>query len=87
MDAHRNSFVAVFQGRSIECDSLEDADALKTASDLIAVDAPPDLGPRQIDRLAEVLQRYNLHAAAYRLSHLAGRVRAMQCLLTSRVAF
>jgi hypothetical protein len=71
-------FVVAFQGVSIECQSLDDAVAVKAASDLVAEGAPTDMTASQLDRLADILRQYSLHAAAHNLGDVARRLRALE---------
>ena len=48
----RDVFVAMFKGRSIVCDSVDDAVAVKTADEILAKLTEHEYTPRKLERLA-----------------------------------
>jgi hypothetical protein len=75
-----DTFVVAFQGRLVECFSLEDAIAIKTAGDILADFTTPDASAAELSRLSVTLQRYDLADAAHQLAHHAARIRAREFL-------
>jgi hypothetical protein len=77
-------FVVRFHHVLVECSSLDDAVAVKSAATLID-DAPPyDVPAEKLERLAGVLDRYDLGNAAEQLRRMASRNRAVEFLIRSR---
>ena len=71
-------FLVPLNGRSVECTSIEDAIAIKTADDLLRDgDA---CTPSELHRLAGILTRYGCRPEAEKLSSRASRIRAAQFL-------
>jgi len=58
-------FSIMLNGQAVECGSLEDAVAVKTAADILCGADPTRYLPEQLRRLADVLLHYGQgHAAA-----------------------
>jgi len=67
----RDCFSVNFLGRTVDCDSLSDAVAVKTANDILIGDDPTPYRPDQLMSIASVLERYGCLAAADVLAHWA----------------
>jgi hypothetical protein len=81
MDADGDVFIAHLRGRLVNCISIDDAVAVKTAEALLRNgDAAT---PSELQRLAGILTRYDCHEEAQELSHQASRLRAAQFLKDS----
>lgn len=76
-----DSFIVAFQGALVECQSLEDAIAVKTAHGILADRTEYDFAPRELDRLAEVLIDYKLAEAGETLIRMGAKLRAAQFLV------
>jgi hypothetical protein len=57
-------FSIMLNGQAVECGSLEDAVAVKTAADILHGDDPTPYLPVQLERLAAVLVRYGQRRTA-----------------------
>lgn len=57
-------FLAPLQGRLVECISIEDAVAIKTANGIIGNSESRRFSPFALDRLVVVLRRYGCDTAA-----------------------
>jgi hypothetical protein len=75
-DQSHDLFVVNLGGALIYCESLDDAVAVRTANDVLSLHTESDYTPRELDRLAGVLNRYGHDAEAETLSHLSGQQRA-----------
>jgi len=67
----RDCFSVTFLGRTVHCDSLSDAVAVKTANDILIGDDSTPYRPDQLVSMASVLERYGCRAAADVLAHWA----------------
>jgi hypothetical protein len=76
-----HAFGANLQGCVVACATAEDAVALRRA-DAVLRDREV-CPPAELERLAEVLTRYDQHRLAESLSHRAVRQRAAEYLLNS----
>jgi hypothetical protein len=78
MESNADVFLAPLQGKRVECSSIEDAVAVKTADALLRNgDA---CTTTELRRLSCILAKYNCHEAAERLSQMAARQRAAEYL-------
>jgi len=59
-------------GHVVECATLEDAVAVKSADDILRGDDPTPYRPEQLQRLADVLVRYGHRQAASTLIERTG---------------
>jgi len=59
-------------GHVVECATLEDAVAVKSADDILRGDDPTPYRPEQLQRLADVLMRYGHRQAASTLVERTG---------------
>jgi hypothetical protein len=85
MEANGDTFLVGLQGRLVECRSLKDAVAVKTAEDLLRDRWSST--PSELHRLADVLTRCGCQDEAELLTHRASRLRAAGFLtLTAGVA-
>jgi hypothetical protein len=78
-----DSFLVGFEGRLIECFSLEDAIAVKSAQRALLEDTECDAKPGQLERWAKVMERYDALEAAGQLLQLSQKLRATQFLIAS----
>jgi hypothetical protein len=76
-----DTFRVAFRGSTVECSSMADAVAFKTADAILTNAGPCDQSPSQLDRIADVLRVYGHVEAADVVTHLAKRTRAMQFLI------
>jgi hypothetical protein len=74
--AERDVFLASFQGELIECATILDAVAVKTADSILAGRFTASR-PRQLERLAAVMSRYGRPGAADSLLAEARRMRGL----------
>jgi hypothetical protein len=79
----RDVFVAMFNGCSIACGSVDDASAINAADEIFRRRTECDYTPQQLERLAAVLIRYGRDAEAETLSHYSSQQRAAQFLAQS----
>jgi hypothetical protein len=63
-------FQVTLLGRTVECISLSDAAAVKTANDILLGDDPTPYASSQLAPLADVLVRYGQRWAADKLTGL-----------------
>jgi hypothetical protein len=78
-----DSFLVGFEGRLIECASLDDAIAIKSARQALAEDTECDATTAEFERLVRVLRRHDLHDAAGQLLQLSVKKRALKLLAAS----
>ena len=79
----RDVFIAFFKGRSIVCDSVDDAVAVKTADEILAERTENEYTPREFAKLGEVLIRYGRDAEAEALTRYGSQRRAAKFLAKS----
>jgi hypothetical protein len=72
-----------FEGRLIECFSLYDAMAVKSAQHALLDDTDCEVQPGELERWAKVLECYGLSDAASQLSQLSAKKRAVQFLVAT----
>jgi hypothetical protein len=75
-----DAFIVAFEGRLVECVSLDDAIAIKQSGAILSQGAPHDFSAAELNRLAGVLARYGKEKSAERISQLASYARAMRFL-------
>jgi hypothetical protein len=81
VDAGDDVFITPLRGRLVNCSSLDDAVAVRTANDLL--ESPDGETAAECQRLAAILTRYDCVDEAQELSHRASRLRAAQFLKDS----
>ncbi len=77
-------FLASLQGNVVQCSTVEDAIAIKTADSLLRDGGVATSS--ELDRLADVVTRYGCLKAGELLSHRASRQRAAEFLVHTAIS-
>jgi hypothetical protein len=78
-----DTFVVALQGELIHCDNLQDAIAIKNASDVLGERGDDYFSTRELDEMADALTRYNWPGDARIVRGISAKRRATEYLVQS----
>jgi hypothetical protein len=79
------TYIVSFQGRSIECSTLEDAINIRIASGVVTEQHSYNFSIDELYRFASVLTRYDQHESARTFSQWASRRRVAKYFADKKV--